>query len=424
MTRILIGVIAGESARHSLFSACMTQLDREGLDSEMEWIIGADWCEARNTLAQMTLEGDFTHLWFMDDDHAFHPQMLKQLLSHDVPVVQPVCCTRSAPFQLVTYVSSEIGEDGRKRYLPLGLGGQEGSGLVELEAGGCAGMLIRRDVLEATKTQYRGIEGEAGYELVEGNWFEYSAEASEDIAFCEKAKGAGFKLYADLACRLGHITTAVVYPEINEGGWMTLLNIGRLNVFVDPAGLEEEMEELPPEVEDNYARKEWPEADQLGGELADMEAEASIVDTESETLAKENLEQAVEYAHEIMPQFAQQARNPCLICGKEAVAHDASGVWACAEHNGEHEVWKTYYERIEIWYVELEGNWYARALNMAGQIVQTSLTGKTWTQEHYLLGFIETYFPSVAIFHVADEMANSRTEKKFGPARLWTRDPV
>ena len=47
-------------------------------------------------------------------------------------------------------------------------------------------------------------------------WFEYG-DKSEDIVFCEKAKKAGFKIYADLSCRLGHITTAVVWPAVNNG---------------------------------------------------------------------------------------------------------------------------------------------------------------------------------------------------------------
>lgn len=77
-------------------------------------------------------------------------------------------------------------------------------------------MLIRREVLEA----------------VEPPWFEYG-DRSEDIMFCEKAKAAGFEIYCDLSARLGHITTAVVWPAINEGKWAAGFTIGRdLNLFV------------------------------------------------------------------------------------------------------------------------------------------------------------------------------------------------
>lgn len=201
----LVGVIANDSARYSVFWSCMDHLMLpEGW--KKEHLIGGDWCGARNTLVQMALEGDYDYLWFMDDDHAFAPDILLKLLAHDKPLVVPVCLTRSAPFVPVTF-TEKVGED---RYLPVYLPGQGASGLVELVAGGCAGMLIRRDVLQS-------IDGP--------HWFEYGW-ASEDIIFCEKAKSAGFEIYCDLAARLGHITTAIVWPAVYDEQWCVGVNVG------------------------------------------------------------------------------------------------------------------------------------------------------------------------------------------------------
>lgn len=227
--KILVGIIANDAARFSLFSTCVTKLDTRDLDVSLEWLIGGDWCGARNTLVEMTLEGDFTHLWFMDDDHAFAPDLLSRLAAHDVPLVNPLCLARIAPFPLVTYASKGEGE---KLYLPIDLSGAPPEGLVELEAAGCAGMLIRRDVLEAVSA-------------LPTPCFEYG-DRSEDIVFCEKAKACGFTLYGDLAARLGHITTAVVYPDTDNGVWMTRLKIGGgLDLFVSPAADWEAAPEIP-----------------------------------------------------------------------------------------------------------------------------------------------------------------------------------
>lgn len=373
--RVLVGIIANDAARFSLFTACVMQLGyRMGRDSyelAPEILIGGDWCGARNNLARMTLEGDYTHLWFMDDEHAFHDQMLEQLLSHDLPLVSPLCCTTQAPFPLATYA----GNEGPLRFLPLGADETPGMGVVELEAGGCAGMLIRRDVLES----------------LEEPWFEYAAR-SEDVIFCEKAKAAGFTLYADLACRLGHITTAVVYPEIADDRWMTLLSIGGLNVFVDAA--------------EHIVEAEGVEA-----------AEGMSRDDAS--------------AYTALPPEVTVA-YPCLICGKESVESSPSGMRACADHPGNHEAWNNFYERIEIWYAQEEGRWYARALNLASQIVHTSLSDRSWTQEGPLIGEIERDFPGVTVFHITDELQNSRrnTSSNFSsstrvpPARLWSREEI
>src|SRR5687768_4812483 len=93
----LVGIIANDSARYSLFASCIDKLKLpEGWTKE--WLIGGDWCGARNSLCELVLAGGYTHLWFMDDDHAFPPSMLEKLLAHDVALVSPICLTRVYPF--------------------------------------------------------------------------------------------------------------------------------------------------------------------------------------------------------------------------------------------------------------------------------------------------------------------------------------
>jgi len=201
----LAGVIANDSARYSLFWSCMDRLKLpEGW--QKEHLIGGDWCGARNSLCEITLKEEFDWLWFMDDDHAFAPDILMKLLKHNKKLIVPVCLTRTTPFAPVTF-TERVGDD---RYLPIYLPEQPESGLVELVAGGCAGMLIHRSVIEA----------------IEPPWFEYGT-ASEDIIFCNKAKEQGFEIFCDLSTRLGHITTAVVWPTVHANEWAVGFNIGR-----------------------------------------------------------------------------------------------------------------------------------------------------------------------------------------------------
>lgn len=206
MSRVLVGVIANDSARYSLFASCVTNLIIPD-GGKVEWVIGGDWCGARNTLAQLCLDEGYDYLWFMDDDHAFPPNMLVKLLAHEKKLVTPICLTRQPPFPPVQY--TERLEDGTG-YLPVPFSATDTEGLVELEAGGCAGMLIHRDVLAS----------------IEAPWFEYG-DVSEDLLFCQRAKEAGFEIWCDLTCRLGHITTATVYPAVIDGEWVTGLTIGK-----------------------------------------------------------------------------------------------------------------------------------------------------------------------------------------------------
>ena len=210
MSKGLIGIIANDAARFSEFASCVTRLEAPE-EWELEWVIGGDWCGARNDLVDATLAGDYTHLWFMDDDHSFSPDILVRLLAHKLPMVNPLCLTRTMPFIPCVYPAKL--PEGDNVYLPL-MSDADWNSLIEIEAGGCAGMLIRRDVLEAVKA-------------LPGRPFEYG-DRSEDIIFCEKAKACGFTLHADLSVHLGHITTAVVWPSYTaEEGWMTGLTIGK-----------------------------------------------------------------------------------------------------------------------------------------------------------------------------------------------------
>jgi hypothetical protein len=201
----IAAVLCNDSARYSLFWACWNRLQMPP-GWRQEALIGGDWCGARNKLCQMVLDSDAKYLWFMDDDHAFSPDILHRLLAHEKDLVVPVCFTRSAPFPPVDFVE-RVGDD---RYLPVYLPEMPPSGLVQLAAGGTAGMLIHRSVIEA-------LDGP--------EWFEYGA-ASEDILFCNKAIDAGFELYCDLGTRLGHITTAVVEPAFVDGEWTVGTRIG------------------------------------------------------------------------------------------------------------------------------------------------------------------------------------------------------
>ena len=210
----LIGIIANDAARFSLFTSCTINLNKPP-DTKIECLIGGDWCGARNSLVKQAIEQEYDWLWFMDDDHAFAPNLLERLLAHDVPLVMPLCLQRVFPFAPVAYTS----HDGVK-YHPINPGDHDET-LVPIVAGGCAGMLIRREVLLA----------------VEEPWFEY-ADRSEDIIFCEKAREAGFSLYCDTEARLGHITTAVVWPAEHDDEWVTGFTIGHeLNLFA-PFALE------------------------------------------------------------------------------------------------------------------------------------------------------------------------------------------
>ena len=203
----IAAVLCNDSARYSLFWTCWNKLKMPP-GWRQQALIGGDWCGARNSLCEETLESGADYLWFMDDDHAFSPDILMRLLDWDEKLVTPLCMMRSAPFQVVSFDGNIEDGDPPIRHR-LDLQDHDPQGLVQLTAGGTAGMLIHRDVLEA----------------LEPPWFEYGF-ISEDLLFCDKAIAAGFSLHCDLSARLGHITTAVLEPAYHDGEWVTGVTLG------------------------------------------------------------------------------------------------------------------------------------------------------------------------------------------------------
>jgi hypothetical protein len=365
----LVGILSNEAARYAEFWACVSKLDLP-YGWEFHILIGGDWCGARNTLCEMTLEGDYSHLWYMDDDHSFAPDLLRRLLTWRVPLVTPICLTRTFPFLPVTYTDENPGSG--ERYLPLRFEGRPGEGLVEALAGGTAGMLIERQVIEA----------------IEPPWFEHT-ERSEDIVFCEKAMEAGYVLHTDLGARLAHITTASVFPHYDpEQGWTTGMFIGRGLQITVPI-----YSELISEDSDPRTRSEGEPEGQTSSPSEDPETSAGSTGR---------------YVPGASPSASpgEESPSPSEPSGEPPSATPSFG-------GGE-----PVFERAELWYDQRDFRWYARLLDHDGLI---RLKLDLGINEQDAVAALERDFTDLPIFYIRDELDDSRHIRKGPPLRLWDR---
>ena len=145
--------------------------------------------DGQNFLARQMV-GDW--LWILGDDHEFGEDSLINLLSYDADIVVPVNIGRQMPFGPLVW-----DEQGREADWSIYDGKQ---GLVDVPACGNAGMLIRRRV----------------FEKLPQPWFEWAPKGSpyhgSDLAFCWKARQAGFRVCVDTETRFGHTTVATFTP--------------------------------------------------------------------------------------------------------------------------------------------------------------------------------------------------------------------
>jgi hypothetical protein len=158
--------------------------------------------QARSMMAHDALKDGFTELLWVDADIAFEPSDVDLLLAHDQPFVCGIYPKKGAR-ALACHVLPGT------RELVFGAEG----GLVEIlyAAGGFT--LVRSSVYEAVRAKLAlpTCNEQFGTPLVpyylpfvkegpEGAWY-----LAEDFAFSERARQAGFSVYADTRIRLRHI---------------------------------------------------------------------------------------------------------------------------------------------------------------------------------------------------------------------------
>jgi len=162
-------------------------------------------------------------LFLTNDDNLCPPDVIPRLLYHDVDFVTGVYLSRIQPFEPVLFGEvkdhenlstemdlPEIKRSNRWYYRHLLKDGDRG--MVPIVACGDGCLMIRRRVMEA----------------IPQPWWEYGETMSDacdhDVVFSRKVREAGFGMWADLECRVGHITTMVVMPHRDEDGtWQTHL---------------------------------------------------------------------------------------------------------------------------------------------------------------------------------------------------------
>lgn len=146
---------------------------------------------ARNDLARQARDlvrenGEkYTHILWLDDDHAFNPDLLCYLARNgDKDVVSALYYGRTKPLP-VAYVKDT--NDDKYKHFPLIW---PPSTLCEVDAVGFGACLMRRDVLDRIPEPYFTF---------------INSGVGEDIYFCVHAKEHGVKIWLEGSYELGHI---------------------------------------------------------------------------------------------------------------------------------------------------------------------------------------------------------------------------
>lgn len=150
-------------------------------------IKGSFVTKARNDIVNQ-IRGDW--LFFIDSDMKFPPDTLTRLLAHDKDIVGGLCFRKVKPFNPTIYDRINERHYHWRMVYPK-------DKLFEVDATGCACLLIKRRVFEKMKDP----------------WFQYTDRLSEDLLFCEKAQQCGFKIWIDPTIKPLHMQLVGIGEE-------------------------------------------------------------------------------------------------------------------------------------------------------------------------------------------------------------------
>jgi hypothetical protein len=169
---------------------------------------------SRNILAAQALKEKCEWIFYLDADVVPPLTVLPDLLLHNMPIVSALYWRRYEGLEPCIY---KLGREG----VPVAYTDQElvplGRQLVEIDGCGAGCLLIHSSVFEKLKP---GVEK---FDLLDPStkevmtcwkFWEYIVHSrvnlSEDIVLASRVKGLGYRIFADLTLRCGHLTNVLV----------------------------------------------------------------------------------------------------------------------------------------------------------------------------------------------------------------------
>lgn len=186
-------------------TALERKLDRDGVNYEECIIDGTLVYMARDKLAGKAVNEGFSHVLWLDSDMVFGPNLLEDLQMCKKPFVSCVYHGRRPGYQSCIFKSIDLKHVERYEAYPREP--------FEIEGCGFGAVLMETDMLKAVFNN-------------EKTCFTPLPNLGEDIAFCFRARGLGYKLYAEPNVQLGHVGHIVIYPEDREK-WKDDVLLGR-----------------------------------------------------------------------------------------------------------------------------------------------------------------------------------------------------
>lgn len=194
MKTILIAVPTNKYIEPETMKAIYDLEIPAGYKTDFQFFYGYQVDQIRNLIAEWAQRYDY--LFAVDSDITFKPDALKRLLAHDKAIVSGLYIQRK-PGQHIL----ELYKNGRN----IPYNDIKGLGLIEVDSCGFGCVLIHSSVFK-----------DMGYpQFVYRSAINHENTVSEDTYFCLKAKGIGYRVFADTTILCEHIGSTKFVVEVD-----------------------------------------------------------------------------------------------------------------------------------------------------------------------------------------------------------------
>lgn len=170
-------------------NALIRRLDRENVDYEIKYEVGALVYIARDVLAQYAVKNYFTHVLWLDSDMIFADDVFDKLLSTNAEFATGVCRSRHGLYRYCIFET----EHKYVEKLP--------DKPFEVFMCGLACVLMKTSVLQHI------AEKNNGHCFVPTQYF------GEDLQFCTRAQAMGYRIICHPDVKVGHLAKVEVWPD-------------------------------------------------------------------------------------------------------------------------------------------------------------------------------------------------------------------
>lgn len=208
--KLLIGIPTMDFV-HVEFMKCLCALIQRLRDDRVDFTLdinsGTLVYLARERIAHRAVNEEYTHVLWLDSDMIFTPDILDDLMFSGKGFVTGIYHARRKGYASCIFKSIEINKIERFDEYP--------NETFEIAGCGFGCVLVETEILKAVC-------------LNKGTCFTPLKNLGEDIAFCQRAREMGYKLYCEPSVVCGHIGHIAIYPEDHEAWKKTISNYGEV----------------------------------------------------------------------------------------------------------------------------------------------------------------------------------------------------